>query len=422
MNLSELKIVVIGQGYVGLPVALRFAELGAQVIGLELSPNRLESLKLGISYIDDISSEKLSRLISTGRYFPSNNYEDASKFDFAIITVPTPLRGGIPDLSFVEAASVSIAPFVSVGSTVILESTTYPGTTEDLVKPILENGSGLFSEQDFYLGYSPERIDPGNEKWNFENTTKIVSGIGPNSSKIISDFYKLAVETVFVATGTKEAELAKIIENTFRHVNISLVNEMSIFAKELGINIWDSLDAAASKPFGFMKFTPGPGAGGHCLPIDPSYFAWEAERKTGRQIKFIELANEINNEMPVYVSRRIDLVLETSGISSENAEIILLGIAYKKNSGDVRESPSLEVALELSRKYPNVKCVDEYVEDYNWPSTLQRFDAKSLNSSVADLFVILTDHSGINYQSLVDAGKKVFDCRGIVSGSNVVTL
>ena len=268
-----MKVVIVGQGYVGLPVAMRCNEVGYDVIGVETDGLRLEALRAGRSYVEDIDDATLSGALASGRYTPTDDVAVASGFDVAVITVPTPLRETLPDLSFIEAAAEQLAGQLGMGATVILESTTYPGTTEEVVVPILEKGSGLVAGRDFFVGYSPERIDPGNARWGFVNTPKVVSGLDGPSLDRVSGFYGSLVDTVVPVKGLREAELTKLLENTFRHVNIALVNELAVFAHQLDVDVWDSIRAASTKPFGFMPFWPGPGVGGHCLPVDPSYLS-----------------------------------------------------------------------------------------------------------------------------------------------------
>ncbi|WP_431218681.1 nucleotide sugar dehydrogenase [Leifsonia xyli] len=270
MTSSQKLAVIVGQGYVGLPVAMRAAEVGYRVVGLDVDQRRVDALRRGESYVDDISSATLSDAMQSGRYTPSDDYADAEGFDVAVITVPTPLSEGNPDLTYIEESARALSGRLTRGATVILESTTYPGTTEELLVPILEEGSGLTAGQDFHVGYSPERIDPGNKTWGFVNTPKVVSGIDPESLAQVQGFYDDLVERTVPVSGTKEAELTKLLENTFRHVNIALVNELAIFGHQLGVDVWESIEAASSKPFGFMKFTPGPGVGGTAFPSTPA--------------------------------------------------------------------------------------------------------------------------------------------------------
>ena len=299
------KLAVIGQGYVGLPLAMQAVDAGYDVVGLDIDIGRVRRLVGGESYVEDVASDQVRAGLASGRYRPTVNAEDCAGFDFAVITVPTPLRDRVPDLSYIEHAAKAIAPLVTSGACVVLESTTYPGTTEELLVPILENGSHLIAGQDFFVGYSPERLDPGNPRWRLANTPKVVSGIDPQSLALVQAFYASLVERTVSVHSTAQAELVKLIENTFRHVNIALVNELAMYAGDLGLDIWAALDAAETKPFGFMRFNPGPGVGGHCLPVDPNYLAWQVKRRVGTTFRFVELANDVNDHMPGYVVRRL---------------------------------------------------------------------------------------------------------------------
>ncbi|NUR30428.1 MAG: nucleotide sugar dehydrogenase, partial [Catenulispora sp.] len=300
-----MHVVVAGQGYVGLPLAIRAAEVGHRVVGYDVDPHRVKQLAAGESYVEDVAAGRVRAALDSGAYSATSEASALAGFDLAVITVPTPLRDGVPDLSYIEACARTLGAHLRPGATVVLESTTYPGTTEELMVPILEEASGLAAGRDFHAGFSPERIDPGNKAWPFDKTPKVVSGIDEASLAVVKEFYDGLVETTVPVSGPKEAELAKLIENTFRHVNIALVNEIAMFAKALGVDVWEAIGAAASKPFGFMKFTPGPGVGGHCLPIDPSFLSWKVERTVGVPFRFVELANDVNNHMPDYVVRRL---------------------------------------------------------------------------------------------------------------------
>src|SRR4051812_17028249 len=340
------RVVVVGQGYVGLPVAMRASEVGFAVVGYELDRRRVQALRTGRSFVEDVSDERLAAAIDRG-YVATDDVTDLAGFDVAIISVPTPLRDGAPDLTFVESATAALAGVLTRGALVVLESTTYPGTTEELVGPILET-SGLVAGRDFMLGYSPERIDPGNPRWSFENTPKVVSGIDADSCQAVEAFYGALVDKVVPVGSTAEAELVKLLENTFRHVNIALVNELAMFAGDLGVDIWSAIDAASSKPFGYMRFTPGPGVGGHCLPIDPSYLSWRVRRRSGHAFRFVELANDVNEHMPDHVVARVTALLNRHRRPINGTRILLLGLAYKAGTSDWRESPSLMVAERLA--------------------------------------------------------------------------
>src|SRR4051812_15758093 len=318
---------------------MRAVEVGHHVVGLDVNAERVALLSAGRSFVEDVPSELLVAALDSGRYRATAEPAAAEGFDVAVITVPTPLREGLPDLTHIEAAARSLAPYLRAGRTVVLESTTYPGTTEELLGPALAEGSGLRAGADFHLGYSPERIDPGNRTWNVANTPKVVSGVDEAALAAVQEFYGSIVERTVAVSSPKEAELTKLLENTFRHVNIALVNELAMFAHDLGINVWEAIDAASTKPFGYLRFTPGPGVGGHCLPIDPSYLSWRVMRALGRNFRFVELANDVNQHMPDYTVQRLFVAFNRQQKAINGSRILLLGLAYKKNTGDARESP-----------------------------------------------------------------------------------
>ena len=411
------RLVVVGQGYVGLPLSVRAVDVGYDVVGLDLDAERISRLKAGRSYVEDISGDQASLLLTSGRFLPTLNYEDCVGFDIAVITVPTPLREGIPDLSFIEDAGRALAPYVRSGCLVVLESTTYPGTTQELLAPILESRSGLRAGPDFYLGYSPERIDPGNATFGFTNTPKVVSGIDAASLGAVTQFYDTLVDLTVPVSSCKIAELTKLLENTFRHVNIALVNELAMFANDLGINVWEAIDASSTKPFGYMRFTPGPGVGGHCLPIDPSYLSWDVKRRLGTAFRFVELANDVNDHMPDYVIRRIITVLNDERRSVNGSRILLLGLAYKKNTSDARESPAVRIAEDLVALGAEVRAVDPHVLDIHSAIEIRRVQLEAAEIRWADLVVVLTDHDEFDYELLSDASS-VFDTRRVVPGAN----
>jgi UDP-N-acetyl-D-glucosamine dehydrogenase len=410
------RIVVVGQGYVGLPVAMRANEVGFSVVGYERDRRRVQALRTGRSFVEDVSDDRLAAAIDRG-YSASDEEADLVGFDIAIISVPTPLREGAPDLTYVESATRSLCAALSPGALVVLESTTYPGTTEELVGPILEE-SGLVAGRDFLLGYSPERIDPGNPNWSFENTPKVVSGIDDPSCRAVEAFYGTLVDKVVPVGSTAEAELVKLLENTFRHVNIALVNELAMFAGDLGVDIWSAIDAASSKPFGYMRFTPGPGVGGHCLPIDPSYLSWRVRRQSGHPFRFVELANDVNEHMPDYVVARVTALLNRHRYSVNGTRILLLGLAYKAGTSDWRESPSVIVADRLAALGAQVRAVDPYVSSSAssaLPCELVEFGPAALAD--CDLAVLLVDHPEFDAATIGAHAPLVFDTKGRMRGA-----
>lgn len=416
------KVVVIGQGYVGLPVAMRAVEVGFDAVGLDIDKRRVDSLLAGVSFVGDISHELLQENLASGRYLPSVDYADAANFDFAVITVPTPLREGLPDVGYITDAAKALARFIRAGCTVILESTTHPGTTEEILVPILEAGSGLKAEEDFFVGYSPERIDPGNKKWGFVETPKVVSGLGASSLARVEAFYAQLVDQTVSVGSPKEAEMTKLLENTFRHVNIALVNELAIYAHGLGINLWESIEAAATKPFGYMKFVPGPGVGGHCLPVDPTYLSWHVKKQLGHAFRFIDLANDVNDHMPDYVVRRLIMTMNNIEKPLRGSKVMLVGLAYKKNTGDIREAPSLRIIELLEEFGADVTATDSLVEDHHWPSGVKRVALTADTASAADAIVLLTEHDCFDLDILSSAQVPVLDTKNLVSGDFVERL
>jgi UDP-N-acetyl-D-glucosamine dehydrogenase len=419
-ELKADRLVVVGQGYAGLPVAMRAVEVGFDVVGFDLDVARVKRLGAGDSFVEDITSDTLSRALATGRYEPTDDPGRTQGFDVAVIDVPTPLMDGVPNLSHVQRASAMLARTLRPGATVILESTTYPGTTEDLVAGILEEGSGLVAGQDFHLGYSPERIDPGNATWHFANTPKVVSGIDTDSLKAVQAFFDRLVDRTVPVSGTREAELTKLLENTFRHVNIALVNELAVFAEAMGIDVWESIDAASTKPFGYLRFTPGPGVGGHCLPIDPSYLSWKVRRSLGQPFRFVELANDINEHMPDYVVSRLTLALNREKRSLNGSRVLLLGLAYKRNTGDTRESPGMVIAQILSSLGADVRVADPHLAPD--ATGLPQVELSRDEVELADAVVVVTDHDDFDYDMVRDRARYVLDTRNRIRGPRVESL
>jgi UDP-N-acetyl-D-glucosamine dehydrogenase len=416
------RVVVVGQGYVGLPLAMRAVDVGYSVVGYDVDVDRVKRLQAGESYVEDVPDSQLSAAITSGRYCASCESKHCAGFDVAVITVPTPLREGIPDLSYIEESARTLSRFVRPGATVVLESTTYPGTTEELVATLLEEGSGLTAGEDFHLGYSPERIDPGNPVWHFSNTPKVVSGVNDASLAAVQAFYDSLVERTVPVRSTQVAELAKLLENTFRHVNIALVNELAMFARELGIDVWEAVDAASSKPYGFLRFTPGPGVGGHCLPIDPSYLSWRVKRSTGRNFRFVELANDINDHMPEYVVRRTMEALNARGRALNGSRVLVLGLAYKRNTGDARESPARRVTELLLALGADVRAVDPMVVEGHIDARVQRVDLTADEVAAADAVLLLTDHDSFDLDVVIRQARYVLDCRKVLPPAPTVEV
>jgi nucleotide sugar dehydrogenase len=410
--MSEFKydLAVIGLGYVGLPLAIEAANSTLKVAGYDINEVVVNNLNKSISHVEDISVEVLNNALSEELLFTSDS-KVLGESEYIVISVPTPLTDYQPDLSYVEAASKSIGENLIKGQVVILESTTYPGTTIEIVQPILENVSNLKAGEDFLLGYSPERIDPGNKEWTFKNTPKIVSGINKKSLVKISKFYKSIIDEVVEVSGTREAEMVKLIENTYRQVNIAMVNELAILSKMLEIDIWEVVEAAKTKPFGFQSFRPGPGVGGHCIPIDPKYLSFKT-RQIGQPVRFVELAQEINNSMPNYVVARISELMNKKEILLKNSKILILGVAYKKDIGDTRESPAIDIIESLLEKSVDLSFYDPHVDElvFNKNSISKEKNLENLSSY--DLILIHTPHSEfheINFESVTSL---IFDSTG----------
>jgi UDP-N-acetyl-D-glucosamine dehydrogenase len=410
---SPLTVLVVGQGYVGLPLTMRSVEAGYRVIGFDTDARRVKRLGAGDSYVEDVTPVELAGALATGRYQPTSHEPDCAEFDVALITVPTPLREGVPDLSFIVAAGKMLGAHLRHGNCVVLESTTYPGTTKELLAPILEERSGLVAGEGFHLG---------NKTWGLKNTPKVVSGVNASSLQAVQDFYGTLVERTVAVSGTGEAELAKLIENTFRHVNVALVNELAMFAGDLGVNIWEAIEAAATKPFGFMRFSPGPGVGGHCLPIDPSFLSWRVRRRAGSSFRFVELANDINENMPDYVLHRLMLALNRKSRAVRGCRVLLLGLAYKPNTSDARESPSLVLADHLLALGAEVRAADPHIKEGQLDARIQLVDLCEEEVAAADAVVLLTDHDAFDHALIVAQATYVLDTRGRLVGEQVEHL
>ncbi|MET8298603.1 MULTISPECIES: nucleotide sugar dehydrogenase [unclassified Streptomyces] len=418
-----MHIVVAGQGYVGLPLAVRAAEVGHRVVGYDVDPDRVRRLTAGDSYVDDVSSERLRSVLASGAYAATTDEAALAGFDMAVITVPTPLRDGVPDLSYIEACAHTLGKHLRPQATVVLESTTYPGTTEELLLPTLEEASGLRAGVDFHAGFSPERIAPGNKRWSFETTPKLVSGIDVASLDVIKGFYDSVFQTTVPVSGPKVAELAKLIENTFRFVNISVINELATLTDRLGVNIWEAIDAAATKPFGFTRFTPGPGVGGHCLPVDPLFLSWKIREELGVPFRFVELAHDVNRHMPAYIVQRVAQALDQRGKGITGSRILLLGLTYKINATDLRESPSARIAELLINFGAKVRGADPNVPAGDHTKLkVPLVEASEEEIVAADAVVLLMDHAAFDLPMIGERAPYVLDCRNRLSGPHVETL
>ena len=417
MKAFKYDLAVLGLGYVGLPLAIEATNSNLKVMGYDVNSKLIERLNVAESHVEDISNKQLEQAIASGLQFTTNS-ELLAECKHLVISVPTPLTDYQPDLSYVENASKDIANNLQPKQIVILESTTYPGTTLEVVKPILESISGLEAGKDFMLGYSPERIDPGNKTWNFKNTPKIVSGVNEDSTEAISLFYKSIIDEVIEVSGTREAEMVKLLENTYRQVNIALVNELAILCKMLDIDIWEVVDAAKTKPFGFQSFRPGPGVGGHCIPIDPKYLSFKT-RQIGHPVRFVELAQEINNSMPHYVVSRITEIMNKNSKLMKSSKILLLGVAYKKDIGDTRESPALDIIEELITKEVSISYFDPFVDSLNvdGSSILKEDEVNNLQNY--DLILIHTPHTTFNNIEFDKINTLIFDTTGSFSSINI---
>jgi nucleotide sugar dehydrogenase len=422
LRAREAPVAVLGLGYVGLPLLVAAGSAGYPVIGFDTAVDRVAQLRRGRSYIGDVTDSEVAALGG-----PEYSADPAilDRAEVLVICVPTPLTEHAPDLTHVRRAAEAAAAHLAAGRLVILQSTTYPGTTEDVLRPILET-SGLVAGRDFALAYSPERIDPGQASFGIRNTPKVVGGYTDRCRDLTVSFYSSFVDQVVVTRSPREAEMAKLIENTFRQVNIALVNELATAAQELGVDIWGALEAASTKPFGYMPFWPGPGVGGHCIAIDPSYLSWSASQALGHGLGFIEHANQVNNQMPAYIVSRIGETLNDAGKALKGSRVLVVGVTYKSGVEDMRGSPALAVMERLARKGTALSYHDPHVGSV--PLAGSRLESLPLDAGTIgrhDLVAILTAHPHIDYPSLVRAARLVFDARGVTVGidaPNVVRL
>ncbi|MDD5258555.1 MAG: nucleotide sugar dehydrogenase [bacterium] len=423
---KKAKAGIIGLGYVGLPLAVELAKVGFDVTGIDVDQRKTDSINKGISYIQDVPSAEVRELVKAGKLRATTDFSVLKHIDTINICVPTPLRKSKdPDISYILAATTEIAKYLHKGQLIILESTTYPGTTEEVMQPMLE-AKGLKAGRDFHLAFSPERVDPGNPQFNTKNITKVVGGYTPKCTALAVALYSQAIDKVLPVSSTRVAETVKLLENTFRSVNIGMVNEMAIICNKLGINVWEVIDAAATKPFGFMPFYPGPGIGGHCIPLDPHYLSWRV-RLEGYDAKFIELAGQINRSMPEYVINKLNDALNNKGKSVKNAKILVLGVAYKNDIDDVRESPAIDFIKLLQKKGAKVNYHDPFIPNLGHEGVPMKSVplTKSIVKSV-DAVVVITRHKAIDYKWLVANAKLVIDTRNATKSlgkrNNVVKL
>jgi UDP-N-acetyl-D-glucosamine dehydrogenase len=408
------KVAVVGLGYVGLPLAVVFAEAGFDVVGIEPDDKKIDTIRRGESYVQDVESNSISKLTKSGKFWVTKDFSVLDSVQAVSICVPTPLRKtGDPDLSFILDATNDLANHVHPGMVIVLESTTYPGTTREILLPHLGEKRGLEVGKDFFLAFSPERVDPGRKDWTTYNTPKVVGGITPACTQVATFWYQQALQTVVPVSSTEVAEMTKLLENTFRMINIGLVNEMAIMCDRLGVDVWEVIEAAATKPFGFMKFTPGPGLGGHCIPIDPLYLSWKL-RGLQYSARFIELASEINTGMPRYVVNKIQDALNDNCKSVKGSRVLILGAAYKPDIDDLRESPALDVIGLLKQKDAIVSYHDPYIphiqhDDWELNSITDLMPA----TQEVDCVVVITNHSCYDYASILESAKLIVDTRNV---------
>jgi UDP-N-acetyl-D-glucosamine dehydrogenase len=412
---GSAKLATVGLGYVGLPLSVEFATAGLSVTGIDVSVAKVDTINDGGSYVQDVPERIVTELVRSRRLAATTDFSILGEQDAIIICVPTPLsKTKDPDLSLVVSATKEISRRLRSGQLVVLESTTYPGTTEELIQPILEE-SGLKVGKDFFLAFSPERVDPGNEKWNTRNTPKIIGGTTPACLDVAQTLYSHAVDTVIPVSSTRAAEMVKLLENTFRSVNIGLVNEVALMCDRLGVDVWEVIDAAASKPFGFMRFYPGPGLGGHCIPIDPLYLSWKLKTLNYRA-RFIELAGEVNSAMPYFVVNKIQDGLNDREKSVKGSKILLLGVSYKRDVDDVRESPALDVLRILEQKGANVLYHDPLVPELKLDGHSYRSVPLGESLASADCAVLLTDHAQFDIEEIISGARMLVDTRNATRG------
>ena len=411
----SIKVGVVGLGYVGLPLAVEKARAGFDTTGFDIQEKKVTMVNDGQNYIGDVIDDNLSELVRENKLRATTDFSFVKEMDFIAICVPTPLdEYQQPDISYVKASTESIAKFLKPGTMVVLESTTYPGTTEELLKPILEEGSGLKCGEDFYLGFSPERVDPGNLVYKTKNTPKVVGAIGEDALELIATMYEAVLEgEVHRVSSPAVAEMEKILENIFRNINIGLINEMAILCERMGINIWEVIQAAATKPYGFMPFYPGPGLGGHCIPLDPYYLSWKA-REFGFHTSMIEASMMINDRMPEYTIDRIGRILNKDKKAINGSKVLVLGVAYKKDIDDYRESPALKVIDLLNEAGADVSFYDPFISEYRYKGETYTNSIKELTDESlkeADIVVVTVDHTDVDYNKVANLATRIFDTK-----------
>ena len=412
---KKARCGVVGLGYVGLPLAIELAEAGFQVTGFDVQLSKIADINAGLSYIQDVPSSAVAQLVANGKLSATADFAHIADLDTVNICVPTPLaKTKAPDMRFIESACDEIARYIKPGTLVVLESTTYPGTTDELVRSKLEQ-NGLKVGEDFFLCFSPERVDPGNRKFQTKNIPKVVGGTTPACTELGVLLYAQALDRVVPVSSTQVAEMVKLLENTFRMINIGLVNELAVMCGRMGIDIWEVIEAAATKPFGFMPFYPGPGLGGHCIPIDPFYLSWKS-RQFGVEARFIELAGYVNSQMPHYVAEKVMLALNDRGLALKGSRVHILGVAYKKDIDDVRESPALDVAHVLRERGAAITFSDPFVSSIRLDSEeLQVMDTMT-GVAEADCVVVITNHTQFPYPSIIEKAKLIVDTRNAFKG------
>ncbi len=410
---------VVGLGYVGLPFAVEKAKVGFRVLGIEQNPRRAEQVNQGDNYIGDVKDEELKQVVSSGHLQAVSSFDCVAEMDVIVICVPTPLTKNLtPNLSYIESVTEQISQRLRPGQLVTLESTTYPGTTDEVMRPLLEKTSGLQQGQDFFLAHSPERVDPGNQRYTTKNTNKVVGASDPHSLAVATLFYEQTIETVVPVSSAKAAELVKVFENTFRAVNIALANELALLCDRLELNVWEVLDAANTKPFGIMPFYPGPGVGGHCIPLDPHYLEWKA-KEHNFETHFIALAGEVNRKMPEFVREKVGRVLNRIGKAPSRSQVLVIGAAYKKDISDWRESPSIAIMELLLKDGVNLTYHDPYVPEIQVSGHhLESVELTQGAIGDVDLVIIATDHSKIDYLDVVEKAQAVLDTRGVTRHLN----